>query len=72
LYFRSCGTSPTLAKGKIVSSPISVQPVTTECDFSVTPRPSVTSGPTTAKGPIMRRHRSRHRVLDHGRGVDDG
>jgi hypothetical protein len=38
--FRSCGTSPTQAKGQIVqSSPISVQPVTTACDFTVTPGP---------------------------------
>ena len=53
-YFRSCGTSPMLAKGKIVlSSPTSVQPVTTTWDFNVTRAASVTSGPTVQNGPTV-------------------
>ena len=51
--FRSCGTSPIEAKGKtMVSSPITVSPVTTTWDFSTTSRPSSTCGPTTPDGPI--------------------
>src|SRR6056297_1735707 len=51
-YLRSCGISPMQENGKItVPSPISVAPLTTTWDLSVTPGASRTCGPTWQNGP---------------------
>src|SRR6056297_3213290 len=52
-YLRSCGISPMHENGKTtVPSPISVAPLTTTWDLSVTPGASRTCGPTWQNGPI--------------------
>ena len=52
-YFRSCGSWPMEAKGKMrVRAPILVCPASTTCDFSFAPSPSSTWGPMWQNGPI--------------------
>jgi hypothetical protein len=47
-YFKSCGSSPIEANGKMrVASPIVVRPSMTTCDLRLTPALSTTSSPTT-------------------------
>src|SRR5262245_40288991 len=53
LYFRSCGIWPMEANGNSrVPAPMLVRPATTTWLISLTPRASLTSGPTVQKGPI--------------------